>query len=124
MRRSTDALLPNGIVDFSITDTIHHVADSGGRGLSLNFAMLRRIAASKPEGRLAKASHSVLQRASRRTHMESLYKFNAKYGPSWVPRYVVLGPLEELAVQGFVIATSEGILEIPLIGRFMGRAGQ
>ncbi|MDO5745598.1 MAG: phosphatidylglycerol lysyltransferase domain-containing protein, partial [Micrococcaceae bacterium] len=124
MRRSTAPDLPNGIMDFLITETIHHVAATGGRGLGLNFAMLRRLVASEPEGRLAKASQSVLQRASQRTQMESLYKFNAKYHPQWVPRYVVLGALEELATQGFVIATAEGITEIPVIGRFMGRAGQ
>ncbi len=124
MRRSTAPDLPNGILDFLITETIHHVAAEGGRGLGLNFAMLRRLVASEPEGRLAKASRSVVQRASQRTQMESLYKFNAKYQPQWVPRYVVLGALEDLATQGFVIATAEGITDIPVIGRFMGRAGR
>ncbi|GAA5226064.1 hypothetical protein GCM10025778_05940 [Paeniglutamicibacter antarcticus] len=119
MRRSTAPDLPNGIMDFLITETIHHIAEEGGHGLGLNFAMFRRVVAGESEGRLAKTSQSVLQRASKHTQIESLWKFNAKYQPSWVPRYVIVGAMDDLAAQSIVIANAEGITEIPVIGRFM-----
>ncbi|MDO5743158.1 MAG: phosphatidylglycerol lysyltransferase domain-containing protein [Micrococcaceae bacterium] len=124
MRRSKSPELPNGIMDFLITETIHHVTAEGGHGLGLNFATFRRLVAGEPEGRLAKASQSVLEKASQRTQITTLWKFNAKYRPEWVPRYVVIGGMDELAAQGFVIAAAEGMTEIPVIGRFLGHSGQ
>src|SRR5665811_1676103 len=41
MRSNRDEQLPNGLTDFAIIATIRHVAESGGRALSLNFAVFR-----------------------------------------------------------------------------------
>jgi len=38
-----------------------------------------------------------------------------------VPRYVVLGSMDALASQGLVLADAEGINELPVLGRLLGR---
>lgn len=124
MRRSTGLELPNGIMDFLIIETIHHIAEKGGHGLALNVAMLRRLVAEEPQGTLAKVSHGVVHRASKHTQIESLWKFNSKYQPTWVPRYVIVGTVDDLAIQSLMLAHAEGLTEIPVIGRFMGQSNR
>lgn len=59
--------------------------------MSLNFAVFRdalergeRIGA----GPVLRAWRRLLLIASRRWQIESLYRFNAEFGPSWQPRYL------------------------------------
>ena len=70
----------------------------------------------------ARASRAAIQRISGRAQVESLWRFNAKYDPTWVPRYMVLDSVEFVAAQGFAVADAEGATEIPVIGRFLGRS--
>jgi lysyl-tRNA synthetase class 2 len=124
MRRSTAEDIPNGLTDFLIIETIHHVQATGGDGLGLNFAMFRRVVAGESDSRLARAAQALLRQASSRAQIESLWRFNAKYEPSWVPRYAVIGSIDALASQGFVMADAEGVTEIPVVGRFMNRGSR
>jgi len=39
-----------------------------------------------------------------------------------VPRYVVLDSLDQLVPQGFAMADAEGVGELPIIGRFLGKS--
>ncbi|GAA4282986.1 hypothetical protein GCM10022261_05170 [Brevibacterium daeguense] len=121
MRRRTEADLPNGVMDFLITETIYHVRDQGGCGLGLNFALFRGIVAGENKRRSARAARALLRQASRRAPIESLWKFNAKYQPSWVPRYVMVGSIDTLASQGLAIVDAEGIADIPRLGRLLSR---
>ncbi len=119
MRRSPDPDLANGVMDLLVVETIRHVAQSGGRGLSLNFSVLRETVAG--EGRTAGANvgRSVLQRLTQHVQVESLWRFNAKFHPHWHPRYLVVGSLDALAAQGFAVAGLEGLTDLPLIGRLL-----
>ncbi len=57
MRRNTDADMPNGLMDFLITETVAHLTARGETGLALNFAVLREHLESEPTttvGRWAK----------------------------------------------------------------------
>jgi lysyl-tRNA synthetase class 2 len=51
-----------------------------------------------------------------------LWRFNAKYDPTWFPRYLMLDSVEFVAAQGFAVADAEGATEIPVLGRFFGRS--
>lgn len=120
-RRNTDADLPNGIMDFLVIETINHIAEQGGGGLDLNFAVLRTLVSGERSGWLARMVRAGPARTSARAEIESLWRFNAKYQPRWVPRYAVLGSIDALASQGLVMADAEGISELPVLGKFLGR---
>jgi lysyl-tRNA synthetase, class II len=120
MRRNTDLDLPNGIMDFLVIEMISHV-DTRGGGLGLNFAVMRTVVSGEENGLLARVGRTTAGGALGATQLESLWRFNAKYRPRWVPRFVVLGSIDALASQGFVMADAEGITELPVLGRFLGR---
>lgn len=121
MRRNPDGDLPNGIMDFAIVATIFHLAPGGGR-LGLNFAMLREVVASESASGRARLSKAAVRALTGKTQVESLWRFNSKYDPEWVPRYVVLDSLDQVVTQGFAMADAEGVGELPIIGRFMGKS--
>jgi lysyl-tRNA synthetase, class II len=90
MRRDRSA--QPGLNDFLIVETIKTAPDLGVKRISLNFAMFRaalergeRIGA----GPVLRAWRGILLFASRWFQIESLYKFNAKFCPEWVPRFFV-----------------------------------
>lgn len=120
MRRRPDRSLPNGLIDFAVLATIFHVARSSG-ALSLNFAVLREVLVGESQTAGARLSRAALRGVSGRAQVESLWKFNAKYDPSWQPRYAVLDSVEFVATQGLVMAGAEGVTELPGVGRFLGR---
>ena len=120
MRRNTDLDLPNGIMDFLVIEMISHV-DTRGGGLGLNFAVMRTVVSGEENGLLARVGRTTAGGALGATQLESLWRFNAKYRPRWVPRYVILGSIDALASQGLVMADAEGITELPVLGRFLGR---
>ena len=121
MHRNTDQDLPNGIMDFLVIETIARVAAGTGGGLDLNFAVMRAVMSGEQTGWLARLGRTAPGGASRRAQIESLWRFNAKYRPRWVPRYVVLGSIDTVARQGLVMVGAEGIAEIPVLGRLLGR---
>jgi lysyl-tRNA synthetase class 2 len=90
MRR--DKAAQPGLNDFLIVETIKAAPDLGVKRISLNFAVFRaalergeRIGA----GPVLRAWRSVLIFLSKWFQIESLYKFNAKFGPVWQPRFFV-----------------------------------
>ena len=134
MRRRTDVEgLPNGLVDFTIAQTIAAIGDGvapgvrqgeGVRGLGLNFAVMRQVLKGESENRLDALVKPLLERFAKGTQMETLSSFNEKYGPAWVSRWLLLDAPEFVASQLLVMADAEGVTEIPVIGRFFDRAGQ
>lgn len=89
MRRERNA--DNGLNEFLITQLVRACPELGVRRLSLNFAVFRdalergeRIGA----GPILRAWRRLLLIASRWWQIESLYRFNAKFGPTWQPRYL------------------------------------
>jgi lysyl-tRNA synthetase class 2 len=124
MRRSTDEDIPNGIIDFLILETIHHVATLGGHGLALNFAVMRAVVSGEQNGVARRVGRTLLHKVSDHAQIESLWKFNAKYDPKWRPRYVVLDSVEFMLTQGLVMAGAEGVNRIPVIGRYLGSSSR
>ena len=90
MRR--DKAAAAGVNDFLIVEAIKAAPDLGVSRISLNFAAFRsalergeRIGA----GPVLKAWRGILLFMSRWFQIESLYKFNAKFSPDWIPRFMV-----------------------------------
>ena len=51
--------------------------------------------------------------------IESLWRFNAKFDPRWLPRFVVWDSAEQSLAAALAIARAESIWELPVIGRFL-----
>ena len=49
--------------------------------------------------------------------IESLWRFNAKFDPRWLPRYLVLDRPQSSLRAGLAIADLESLWELPVIGR-------
>ncbi|MEO6629247.1 MAG: DUF2156 domain-containing protein [Aquihabitans sp.] len=121
MRRSADPGLPNGLTDFVVIDTIEHLKASGQVGLGLNFAVMRAVVAGERKGVFARVEQRVLHKFSETMQIESLWHYNAKYRPDWRARYAVIDAVEHAPMHSFAIADAEGVSELPMVGRFLGR---
>jgi len=116
MRRDRSAA--PGLNDFLIVETIKRGEDLGVKRISLNFAVFRaalergeRIGA----GPVLRAWRRVLIFASRWFQIESLYKFNAKFGPQWVPRFLVFPNTRDTPRIGVAALEAEAFLVFPTV---------
>jgi lysyl-tRNA synthetase class 2 len=126
MRRDKSAA--PGLNDFMIVEVIKAANDLGVKRISLNFAVFRaalergeRIGA----GPVLRAWRGFLIFLSRWFQIESLYKFNAKFCPEWVPRFLVFPSSKDAPRIGFAALEAEAFLvwptiEIRRIGRKLG----
>ena len=115
---------PNGLLDFVIVETIRHVAGSGGGGVGLNFATMRAVLADQGRsGPIRRMQRWVLHRLSDNMQIVSLWHFNAKFGPRWIPRYVAVDGAENALLAATAIASAESLWELPLAGRWLSRRG-
>lgn len=119
MRRAAGPL-PNGVSDYVVIGTIAHLQATGGRALGLNFAAMRAVlAGDTPDSWLTRRQRWVLRRLGDSMQIESLWRFNAKYDPVWVPRWLVVDSPEHLVASALAVARAESLWELPLIGRFL-----
>jgi lysyl-tRNA synthetase class 2 len=132
MRR--DRAATAGLNDFLIVEAIKCAPDLGVKRISLNFAVFRaalergeRIGA----GPVLRAWRGFLLFLSRWFQIESLYKFNAKFCPEWVPRFLVFPSTKDAVRIGIAALEAEAFLvwptvEIRRLGRKLGtsRLGQ
>ncbi|MGO8956073.1 MAG: phosphatidylglycerol lysyltransferase domain-containing protein [Streptosporangiaceae bacterium] len=126
MRRDRSAA--PGLNDFLIVEAIKAAAGLGVKRISLNFAVFRaalergeRIGA----GPVLRAWRGVLLFLSRWFQIESLYKFNAKFSPEWVPRFLVFPGTRDAPRIGLAALEAEAFLvwptfEIRRIARKLG----
>jgi len=126
MRRDRSAA--PGLNDFLIVEAIRAAPDLGAKRISLNFAVFRaalergeRIGA----GPVLRAWRGFLLFLSRWFQIESLYKFNAKFNPEWVPRFLVFPGTRDAIRIGIASLEAEAFLvwptiEIRRIGRKLG----
>jgi lysyl-tRNA synthetase, class II len=116
MRR--DRSVQPGLNDFLIVETIKKAQDLGVKRISLNFAVFRaalergeRIGA----GPILRAWRGILIFMSRWFQIESLYKFNAKFCPDWVPRFLVYPNTRDAPRIGLAALEAEAFLVWPTI---------
>ncbi len=116
---------PNGLLDFALCSTIEHLRARGYDGLSLNFAAMRStLAGEKGDGTVQRAERWFLKRLSNFAQIESLWRFNAKYEPEWLPRYVVFDTAEHLVPVVMAILRAESLWEIPVLGRLLAAGAE
>lgn len=121
MRR--DRTADAGVNELLIVDALRLCPELGIARVSLNFAVFRstlergeRLGA----GPLLRASRRVLLFASRWFQIESLYRFNAKFQPIWVPRFVVYPGSPDLPRIAMAALEAEAFLTWPHLRRFSG----
>jgi lysyl-tRNA synthetase class 2 len=121
MRR--DRTAEAGVNELLIVDALRFCPELGVARVSLNFAVFRstlergeRLGA----GPLLRAGRQVLLFASRWFQIESLYRFNAKFQPVWVPRFVVYPGSRDLPRIVIAALEAEAFLTWPHLRRFSG----
>jgi lysylphosphatidylglycerol synthetase-like protein (DUF2156 family) len=111
---------PNGLIDYALCSTIAHLKEQGAQGLSLNFAAFRSVFdGERGEGTFTRVERWTLKRLSGILPIESLWLFNAKFHPRWLPRYIVYPAAESFVPVVGAILRAESITEIPVLGRFL-----
>lgn len=111
MRRSpkSDA----GVNELMIDATIHYARANNIEKISLNFAAFRSVferGAQLGAGPVMKSWRTVLLFFSRWIQMETLYRFNSKFRPEWVPRFVVFKKASDLPKLGLAILRAEAFI--------------
>jgi len=116
MRRERTA--QPGVNDFLIVETIKAAQKLGIKRVSLNFAVFRSALARGERigaGPVLRAWRGVLLFASRWFQIESLYKFNAKFCPLWVPRFFVFSGTRDAPRVALAALEAEAFLVWPTI---------
>jgi len=111
MRR--DPAAPNGVTEFMISGLMAQLGGLGLRQISLNFAVFRSAFAEGARigaGPIARAWRSTLLVASKWWQIESLYRSNMKYAPSWQPRFLCYPEAADLASVALAAGRAEGFV--------------
>jgi lysyl-tRNA synthetase, class II len=114
MRRDRSA--QPGVNDFLIVETVKAAHELGVKRISLNFAVFRSALARGERigaGPVLKAWRGLLLFMSRWFQIESLYKFNAKFSPVWVPRFFVYPSTKDAVRVGLAALEAEAFLVWP-----------
>jgi len=120
LMRRTDGPHPNGLIDFVVVRTIEHLKSLGMTGLGLNFATMRAVLAGETgDAWSQRVERWMLKRMSDSMQIESLWKYNAKFTPTWRPRYAVYDSPENMLPAALAVARAESFFELPVIGRFL-----
>jgi lysyl-tRNA synthetase class 2 len=121
MRR--DRTADAGVNELLIVDALRSCPSLGITHVSLNFAAFRstlergeRLGA----GPFVRGWRRVLLFASRWFQIESLYRFNAKFQPTWVPRFVVYPATRDLPRIAVAALEAEAFLTWPHLRRLSG----
>ena len=107
MRR--DRASPNGLTEFLVIRSVELLRQRGLEELSLNFAAFARLL-QRPGSRLDRVLGRIVTLGNSFFQIESLYRFNAKFGPRWEPRYLVYEGTLGLARTGLAAMRAEGHL--------------
>lgn len=99
-RRSHDA--PNAIMEFLLIETLRQLKERGAAKVSLNFSTFSSLASSRGGALFLRAFGRAVQ-------LQSLETFNAKFRPSWVPRYAVFPSWSSVPDVIYAVAVVEGL---------------
>ncbi len=111
MRRAPHA--PNGVNERMIADTVQWARGQGISEVSLNFAAFRKVFDPTTQFTGPKAARAwMLRRMEGRfgIQMDTLGRFNAKFCPRWVPRYLIYRSTRDLPAIGLAALSAEGFL--------------
>ncbi|SDT16712.1 lysyl-tRNA synthetase, class II [Microlunatus soli] len=114
MRRHPDS--DNGITELMVSRLLLGGPDLGIRRVSLNFAVFRSAfeeGARIGAGPILRLWRRFLLVASRWWQIESLYRSNVKYNPTWVPRFLCYSTAGDIALVGLASGVAEGFIDLP-----------
>ncbi|MFC4069651.1 phosphatidylglycerol lysyltransferase domain-containing protein [Actinoplanes subglobosus] len=118
MRRDPDG--PNGLIEFMIAELVAMSGAMGVQRLSLNFAMFRSVFARGERlgaGPFLRWWYGVLKLLSRWWQLESLYRANQKYQPTWQPRFICYPRGRSFPKVAVAAAVAEGFVAAPALRR-------
>jgi lysyl-tRNA synthetase class 2 len=110
-------------MEFLVVRAIELLRARGVSELSLNFAAFARLLHS-PASRHERLLAKLVSSGDRFFQVESLYRFNAKFGPRWQPRYLLYEPPFGLTRAGLAAMWAEGQLPKPRLRRTESRAAR
>lgn len=99
-RRSQDA--PNAIMEFLMIETLRQLKEQGIVKVSLNFSTFSSLSSSRGGALL-------LRLFGRAVQLQSLETFNAKFRPSWAPRYAVFSSWRAVPDVIYAVTVVEGL---------------
>ncbi len=111
MRRSPQA--DSGVNELMIDATIKYARENEITRISLNFAAFRSVferGAQLGAGPIIRSWRGILLFMSRWLQMESLFRFNSKFRPEWVPRYVMYRKSSDLPKIGLATMRAEAFI--------------
>jgi lysyl-tRNA synthetase class 2 len=111
MRRSPQA--DAGVNELLIDATIIYARENNIEKVSLNFAAFRSAferGAQLGAGPVIRSWRGILLFFSRWVQMESLFRFNSKFRPEWVPRYIMFRKTSELPKIGLATMRAEAFI--------------
>jgi lysyl-tRNA synthetase, class II len=107
---------PNGLTEFLVARAIELLRARGVEEASLNFAAFARLLHA-PRNRADRVLSRAIRLANPYFQIESLYRFNAKFFPRWVPRYLVYESPLSLPRAGIAALLVEGQVALPRVAR-------
>jgi lysyl-tRNA synthetase class 2 len=122
MRRARDC--PNGVNEQLVVAALAAGPVLGVRRISLNFAVFRSAldrGARLGAGPILRGWRATLLLASRFWQIESLYRFNDKFGPHWEPRYLCFRRSTDLP--RVMVAALQAEAFLPSFGRSAAERG-
>jgi lysyl-tRNA synthetase, class II len=115
MRRSADS--PNGLTEFLVIQAARKLQAEGWGFISLNFAALANTKALVSEPRAVTTLRRFLfDNLSSTFQLKSLFRFNAKFQPEWVARYVAYRDLRRAGKIILAIIQAEDPITLPSFG--------
>ena len=114
MRRDRSA--ENGIIEHLVAGLLTAAPGLGVSRVSLNFAVFRAVLARGERvgaGPVLRLQRSLLLWLSRFWQIESLYRANAKYHPTWVPRFICFRSAADLPRVSIAALRAEAFLVAP-----------
>ncbi len=121
MRRDRSA--PNGLMEYAVVRSIELLRERGVEELSLNFAAFARVL-SNPVGLRDRSLARLVRIGNPYFQIESLYRFNAKFGPRWEPRYLLYENALGLPRIGIAAMRVEGLLPEVRVVAALSRLGR
>ena len=99
-RRSRSA--PNAIMEYLMIEVLSALKQQGSTTVSLNFSTFSSLASTR-------RGHALLKLVGKAVQLGSLEAFNAKFRPSWAPRYLACPSWLSLPDVIFAILVVEGV---------------
>jgi lysyl-tRNA synthetase class 2 len=108
---------PNGMTEWMVARTVEELGRRGVGRVSLNFAFLGGLFRERSGlSVIQRVEVAIAQRLSPFFQIESLHRFNAKFSPTWVPRYIYYEAPLSFPRVALAYLEAEAFLRLPLIG--------